>query len=115
MSSVLLVLEVWPSVNAMAESYRLAQENPELGTRGCSLPVGWVKGLGCGRVHLDVIQGRWKFGIKPGFWVQFYPFDCRECTGTWMFQNTPESSNVRQARYPARLHDRARLPFAPPS
>ena len=24
--------EVWPSVNAMAESYRLAQENPELGS-----------------------------------------------------------------------------------
>ena len=27
-----LAPEVWPSVNAMAESYRLAQENPELGS-----------------------------------------------------------------------------------
>ena len=31
----------------MAESYRLAQENPELGTLLGGL---WVKGLGCGGV-----------------------------------------------------------------
>ena len=33
--------KVWPSVNAMAESYRLAQENPELGRAGIRYFLGF--------------------------------------------------------------------------